>query len=228
MNETDQTDRMSALTRRSRAQRDAATARGRGLPRLGGVDPMGPAQLALVPDQVRAASEAHREALERHAAVRDQAQRARADVDTAVAADAAGARAAVEAGELPPAATATEFAELAERAARAIEPAETLARQTQAAFVTALVENIDAARSEVESKRRAASADAVRHTDALEAALDEITRLDLLLSQLAVDGLAGRNPMFTPTPRRLPPSPPAIASIRARLGESVEYGRASW
>ena len=190
-----------------------------------GVRPFPPHLYSLLPKAVRAANEAHEAARERLAAAEAQATARRVAAEQAQETDRQAAREAVEAGKTPPKSTVPAALDALERAQRAAEAARELARDTQAAFIAAVLADLDEIVGNI-ADRQAQLRDTLNaRMDEMHAGITEIQALDHLTRELDRGGnlTHGRKPSLTPVhgSRRRDPAEEALAPLRALIAGTV-------
>lgn len=162
-----------------------------------GVSPFD-ATLVALPPEVEQASEDFATALARWRSAQAAVAQRTADLDAARAADKRAARAAVEAGKDPPAATTAKPADALDRAARAEPEARQLTAEAERRYLdvtAAHVGELQAAVSERQASVRNAGQSAL---DQLGACARELVALDVLYRELDPGWIRSRQPQFQP------------------------------
>lgn len=193
--------------------------------RLGGVTPIPPELLTLVPDNVREASDNFAAALDRHRAASSELSAAHKDVESARKTDRHAATEAELAGEPLPKAKTPTAEEKVRDGERAAEGARNAAEQMQQVFLSVLHAQLGPIVERAKGELERIGDDAVGHVDAIAMLLTERSQVQRLLAELG-DGsyLLGRNTIFNVAPPRagrdLPSGPlgESIDQLRANLG----------
>jgi hypothetical protein len=191
-------------------------------PLTSSVEPLPPSVLDLATESVRAASEAHREALLRLSQLRDEARAAQDAAEHARAADDRAAVEAVQRGTAVPGRIYPDALAAADAAGRAVPAAEELARGTQFEFMSALNEDRDALVAAVGEALGAADAEGAQLVDQIESLLIKTRDVRLLARQLEVlDPPMARHQMFAIRPPRRGPLGPDERAFLDKLRQSV-------
>jgi hypothetical protein len=152
------------------------------------VKPLPPFALTITPEAIAVASTEHAEALARIDRARADAITATNAAHAAAEADRQAALEAVEAGKQMPKPTLPKMQEQAEAAARAVDAAEELARNTQFAFISTANDHREQLQATATDALDSADEQIGRALDQLEAAL--VRRRQLIEYQRAVRDLS--------------------------------------
>jgi hypothetical protein len=186
-----------------------------------------PASLyGYLPPPVRTASEALQVAVDHLADAQRAATAARAGVEAAQDADRGSARAAAEAGKLPATATLPAALDGLERAQRAVEAHEAIARDAQNAFVATQLAHLAETVGNLHDRQAAVRQVLDARLDEIAAGIGELHGLDHVLAELTGGVLEHRRtPSFRPVRaqgrRRRDLGEEAVAPIRAQLAEQA-------
>jgi hypothetical protein len=186
------------------------------------VIPLAAHLLELVTDAVRAASEAHREALDRLARLEHEARVAKQAAEAARVADERAAVVAVEAGKPVSARTHPKALTAADAARRAVPAAEELARGTQFDYITALNADRVELAAAVGAKVAAADAEQAARIDELELLLVQSRGVRTLARELELlHGPGERRAVFG-----VPPLRPGHDPLKGRTRDLLDALRA--